>query len=99
MKWLEKRFIPRDELLNVLDQVSPQKKTSTELAEKVYEVRKISAGDEAVKPSARAVHAAAYRSLRIPGVTSEREFRDLKKGKRKPVIVYSKQPTILSPSK
>jgi hypothetical protein len=91
MKWLEKHFVRKKEMVAVLNQLIPGERSSGELAKIVYEVRKFrknTAGP--VEPTARAIDSAMLRSFRTLGITAKMGERVDEKGNKKRVIVYPK---------
>ncbi len=92
MKWLEKNFVLKKEMVKIVGPLGPKRRSAEELAEVVYRVRRFHKGAKAVKPTKRAVHGGMFRSLRVLRVTMGKDEREAGDGRKKPVIVYINNP-------
>lgn len=89
MKWLEKHFVSKKEIIKVVGALGPGSRPTEELADVVYSVRNFNKSGEAAKPTERAVDGAMFRALRATGAIMERGEVEKEDGKKKIIIVYS----------
>jgi hypothetical protein len=93
MKWFEKHWVRKKEMVKVMGELGPGKRSTAKLANIVYEVRRFHRDTKAVRPTERAVDGAMYRSLRATGVIMERGETERNGGRKRRIIVYSKSST------
>lgn len=92
MKWIEKHFVRKKEMVKVVGELGSGKRSTEKLANVVYEVRTFcKPSAKAVKPTKRAIDSAMYRSLRVTGVTMERGGTEKRGRRKRRVIVYKKK--------
>lgn len=78
-------------MVKVVGELGSGKRTTRELANVVYEVRRFcKPSAKAIRPTERAVDGAMYRSLRATGVTMERGGIEKRGRRKRRVMVYKK---------